>query len=110
MTNEKTSQSSLGKIELIKKISESLQENTAHRQNSLNLEQIGSVIDTFLEETEKILMEGKKLTLKNYFTLEVMETKPRVGVNPSNKEKINIPKKRKVRFKTLLSLKNKLNS
>ena len=100
----------IGKIDLVKGISESLQKDHAYRSNSITISQINRVIDSFLEEIEKSLIEGVKVSLKGYFTLRTIKTEARTGVNPATKQKITIPQGKRVSFKISSVLKDKINS
>src|SRR6185436_10209464 len=101
MQKKSVSTSTLGKTELVKRISES---------SKLTGVQIGETIDKFLEEVKRGLKEGKPISLKEYFTLKIMKTKARIGVNQDTRKKINITKKKKVSFKVSENLKSELNN
>ena|SRR5438309_2037418 len=106
----KKKQISIGKIELVKRIKENLEKTPSYRRNPLTGEQVGNVFDRFLEEFEKVLTEGKSVSMKGYFTAKIVETKPRIGLNPQTQKKMTIPKKKRISFKVSDNLKGRLNN
>ncbi|RHZ35453.1 HU family DNA-binding protein [endosymbiont GvMRE of Glomus versiforme] len=95
----------VGKIELIKRVNKNLQISSSLNEKQKN---ISIIVDNLLEEIEKALIKGDKLSLKGLFSLKAIKTKARLGINPITKEKINIPESRKISLKTYEELKNKL--
>src|SRR4051812_5038454 len=86
------------------------------------------VISQFLEEIKRGLKARENIILRNYFSLGIMESKRRRGVNPSimkelrspnlspgektkleAKKEIKIPPQKRVRFKTSPQLKKEIN-
>lgn len=86
------------------------------------------VISQFLEEIKRGLKTGENIILRNYFSLGVMESKRRRGINPSimrelkspnlspeektkleAKKEVKILPQKRVRFKTSPQLKKEIN-
>ncbi|KAG7354687.1 bacterial DNA-binding domain containing protein [Nitzschia inconspicua] len=57
------------------------------------------ILNTVLDTIVEAVGEQKKVTLKNFGTFEGYMSKQRFGVNPSTREPISIPAKRRIRFK-----------
>jgi len=66
-------------------------------------------IDLFIEEMKKCLVDGKKLTLKNFATFEVKERKERLGRNPSTNDVELFPATKSPKCKFSKALKDSLN-
>lgn len=78
----------IGKSDLIKRTKDKMmKEDNSFKENSsiTNISQttIGKIINTFLDEVVRTLLEGDKVTLQEYFTLETKGTPERIGLNPS---------------------------
>ncbi|KAG7358712.1 bacterial DNA-binding domain containing protein [Nitzschia inconspicua] len=57
------------------------------------------ILNTVLDTIVEAVGEQKKVTLKNFGTFEGYMSKQRFGFNPSTREPISIPAKRRIRFK-----------
>lgn len=90
--------------------------------------QVELIINQFLKEIELGLKKGESIILRNHFSLGIMESKERKGVNPSIVKKlkspnlspeektkleaekeIKIPPQKRIRFKTSPKLKREIN-
>ncbi len=56
------------------------------------------------------LVSGESVELQGIGTLKIVERAGRTGMNPSTKEKIIIPAKKAIKFKTCATIDRKLNS
>lgn len=56
-------------------------------------------LDAALEAIAEALKKGDKVALLGFGTFSLNERPAREGINPSNKEKIQIPAKKVVKFK-----------
>ena len=63
-------------------------------------------VDAFIKTTGEQLKEGEKIALVGFGTFSVSERSARVGRNPKTGEKIEVEKKRVVRFKAGSDLTN----
>jgi nucleoid DNA-binding protein len=93
MADENTEQGStpktIGRKELAKRISQE-----AH----LTQKQAAQVLETTLAAIREALQNGNEVTLVGFGSFKVRQSAPRSGVNPRNKEHIEIPSKERVRF------------
>ncbi|HIZ91006.1 MAG TPA: HU family DNA-binding protein [Candidatus Bacteroides merdavium] len=56
-------------------------------------------LNAFLEVVTDALKRGEKVTLVGFGTFSVTERAARMGINPTNKQPIEIPAKKAVKFK-----------
>ncbi|MDD4637270.1 MAG: HU family DNA-binding protein [Bacteroidales bacterium] len=56
-------------------------------------------LDAFIQSVSGTLKSGDKLTLVGFGTFSISTRSARTGINPSNKQKIQIPAKKVVKFK-----------
>src|SRR4051794_17171066 len=86
-----------------KQLTERIAKKTKFPQN-----QVGKIIEEFLEETKKSLLEGEEIRLQGYFTLKTAITKPRIAMNLQTKKKMKVPAKRVPKCKFSISLKEEI--
>jgi DNA-binding protein HU-beta len=67
------------------------------------------VLKTVLDSIVDAVSDGKKIRLSNFGSFESYESKERIGVNPSTREKISIPAQKRIRFKAYDSFKKNAN-
>ena len=79
------------------------------KENDLKKSFASELVDSLFEIVTKALVEGEKLTITGFGSLEVVTTKARVGRNPKTGEAVNIPAKKKVKWSASSTLKNALN-
>ena len=63
------------------------------------------VLDTVIDTIVEGILDGKTVRIKGFGSIEAFMSKERMGTNPSTGEKIQIPSKRRIRFKAGSSLK-----
>ena len=56
-------------------------------------------LDAFIQSVSQTLTSGDKLTLVGFGTFSISTRSARTGIHPSNKQKIQIPAKKVVKFK-----------
>ncbi|MDD3161126.1 MAG: HU family DNA-binding protein [Bacteroidales bacterium] len=56
-------------------------------------------LEAYIESVSTTLKNGEKITLVGFGTFSISKKSARIGVNPSNKQKIQIPAKKFVKFK-----------
>ncbi|HOI62916.1 MAG: HU family DNA-binding protein [Thermotogaceae bacterium] len=66
------------------------------------------LIDTFVDIVGDKLAEGEEVKLVGFGTFEVVERKPRKGVNPRTKKAIKIPGAKVPKFRAGKELKEKV--
>tara|TARA_B110000971_G_C19922874_1_gene460091 strand:+ start:662 stop:943 length:282 start_codon:yes stop_codon:yes gene_type:complete len=92
----------LSRQDLIKKLKK--------KNPKLNQLEIETVIDSFCDNVEKALKEGRKVQLRGFGTFYVKKIKERYSArNPKTGELIYVPEKNKVRFKASKKLKKMIN-
>ncbi len=73
--------------------------NAMAEKAGLTKVQAKNALEAFVSATEDALKKNDKLSLIGFGTFSVAERKARVGHNPANGKKINIPAKKVVKFK-----------
>ncbi len=68
-----------------------------------------AAVDAVLVAIEKALLDGDTVKLSGFGIFEKKVRGPRIGTNPSNQQKIEIPASATVSFKLSKTLKEKLN-
>ena len=63
-------------------------------------------LDAFIKTTSEQLKDGEKIALVGFGTFSILERPARVGRNPKTGEKIEVEKKRIVKFKAGIDLTN----
>ena len=91
----------MNKADLINKVAE---------KSGLTKTKTAEVIDALVETMQTALAEGDKITLVGFGSFNVSKREAREGRNPSTNEKIQIPAKTVVRFKSGKELNESLNS
>jgi len=89
------------KSELIKELKKSY-------PNFLNRD-LSKVIDIILKEIKDTLHRGEGVELRNFGTLRTNVQKSSIRRNPKTGEKVNVPKKRTIKWKMSKDLFKKLN-
>lgn len=67
-------------------------------------------IDIFVETVKEGLKEDREVTLINFGSLKVVDTKAKTGRNPRTGEEVKIPAGKKVKFKAGKSLKSYIDN
>ena len=68
------------------------------------------IIDNFFESLISALIVSNKIKISSFGTFEVVNKKERIGRNPKTKVEAKIVARKVVKFKSSISVKNKLNS
>jgi len=98
------STNSIGKIELINKVQESLNDSVAVSKDTLN-----TIIEATIEAIKASVKADVKVSLKGFGTFQKAVLKARTGVNPLTGTQLNVPARNKMAFKMSQSLKSELN-
>ena len=67
------------------------------------------ITDELIESIIEILIEKKKINIKNFGSFHIIFKNERIGRNPKTKEEIKISARNSISFKPSDNLKNKLN-
>ena len=89
--------------------SELIRELKKSYPNFLNRD-LSKVIDIILKEIKDTLHRGEGVELRNFGTLRTSIQKASIRRNPKTGEKINVPKKRTIKWKMSKDLFKKLNN
>jgi DNA-binding protein HU-beta len=73
--------------------------NAIAEKANLTKAQAKSALEAFVSTTQDALKKDDKISLIGFGTFSVNERKARVGHNPANGKKINIPAKKVIKFK-----------
>ena len=88
----------LTKKDIIKKVASA---------NDLTIKKAETIMKTILDSIiEGVAVEGKDVRLSGFGSFDSYMSKPRAGRNPRTNEPIEIPSKRRIRFKAYDSFKN----
>ncbi len=85
------------KQEFVKAVSE---------KTKISQKEISLVIKSVFENINALLSEGGKIQFKNFGTFKVIKRKAKVGRNPINGDKVNIPAQKVPKFVASKTLKN----
>ena len=91
----------MNKADLINKVAE---------KSGLTKTKTAEVIDTLVETMQSALASGEKITLVGFGSFDVSKREAREGRNPKSGEKIAIPAKTVVRFKSGKELNESVNN
>ena len=89
--------------------SELIRELKKSYPNFLNRD-LSKVIDIILKEIKDTLHRGEGVELRNFGTLRTSIQKASIRRNPKTGEKVNVPKKRTIKWKMSKDLFKKLNN
>lgn len=75
----------------------------------LTLKEIEGIVSVFFDKITQTLVNGDRVEIRGFGAFSVRNRKPRVAINPKNKNKVEVPSKNIVHFKTGKELHNRLN-
>jgi integration host factor subunit beta len=70
---------------------------------------VKTTVQNFLDEIISELTKGNRLEFRDFGVFEFRDCAPRKAQNPKNLERIDVPAKRRVKFKAGRLMKQKLN-
>ena len=76
---------------------------------ALTMKEIDGIVSVFFDKITKTLAAGDRVEIRGFGAFSVRNRKPRVAINPKNKNKVQIPSKNIVHFKTGKELRSRLN-
>ena len=86
---EKASVTTIGRQELSKRIA---------KQAKLSQKQASELLETTLDVIREALQEGEEVRLVGFGSFKVRQSAARKGVNPRDRQPIEVPAKERVRF------------
>ncbi len=81
----------------------------ADKTDDITKKDIESVLNAFMETVTAAAKKDDKITLVGFGTFQQVQRKATVKQNPKTGEKINVPAKKVMKFKTSKSLNDSLN-
>ena len=66
--------------------------------------EIKKIVDTLFEITEQTLNSGEKVVISGFGVFSVINTAERIGRNPRTGEKVRVPARRNVKFRSSLEI------
>lgn len=76
---------------------------------NLTMKEIESIVDVFFDKITQTLAAGDRVEIRGFGAFSVRARKPRVAINPKNKNRVEVPSKNIVHFKTGKELHSRLN-
>ncbi len=92
---------SVSKPELIKKLSENFP--------NISKKDLNKLFDIFISEVIKALSNGERVELRDVMMFEPRIQKKRISLNPKTLEKVEVPEKKNILFKSSKEWKKRLN-
>ena len=96
------SEAKLTRSELIEKI--------AAKMPNLTIKDIDNIVSVVFEKLTKALADGDRVEIRGFGAFSVRSRKPRIAINPKNKNRVEVPSKNIVHFKTGKELHTRLNA
>ena len=66
--------------------------------------EIKKIVDTLFEITEQTLNSGEKVVISGFGVFSMINTAERIGRNPRTGEKVRVPARRNVKFRSSLEI------
>ena len=66
--------------------------------------EIKKIVDTLFEITEHTLNSGEKVVISGFGVFSIINTAERIGRNPRTGEKVRVPARRNVKFRSSLEI------
>jgi integration host factor subunit beta len=86
-----------------------LVERIAAKMPNLKIKDIDNIVDVVFNKLTSALAEGNRVEIRGFGAFSVRTRKPRVAINPKNKNRVEVPEKHIVHFKTGKELHERLN-
>ena len=77
-------------------------------ETTLSKAEIASVLDALVRVVERTLASGEKVQWSGFGTFNVTKRSARMGINPSTKERIELPEAMVPKFKPAKSLRDQV--
>lgn len=87
-------------------MSKTLLKKYVSERTGITVSEASIIIDVFIEAITYNLINNEKLTLPNFGSFKIKESKARLARNPKTGEKVQLPDRNVVRFKPAGKLKN----
>lgn len=87
-----------------------LVEKIAAKMPNLTIRDIDNIVSVVFDKLTQALADGDRVELRGFGAFSVRTRKPRIAINPKNKNKVEVPSKNIVHFKTGKELHSRLNA
>ena len=85
-------------------------EKIAAKMPNLTIKDIDNIVSVVFEKLTKALADGDRVEIRGFGAFSVRSRKPRIAINPKNKNRVEVPSKNIVHFKTGKELHTRLNA
>ncbi len=85
-------------------------ERIAAKMPNLTIKDIENIVSVIFDKLTSALANGDRVEIRGFGAFSIRTRKPRIAINPKNKNKVEVPSKNIVHFKTGKELHTRLNS
>lgn len=86
-----------------------LVEKIAAKMPNLTIRDIDHIVSVIFDKMTESLADGDRIELRGFGAFSLHKRNPRVAMNPKNKQKVSVPAKNIIHFKTGKELHDMLN-
>jgi integration host factor subunit beta len=76
---------------------------------NLTIKDIDNIVNVIFDKLTGALADGDRVEIRGFGAFSIRTRKPRIAINPKNKNKVDVPAKNIVHFKTGKELHERLN-
>lgn len=87
-----------------------LVERIAAKMPNLTIKDIDGIISVIFDKMSESLAAGDRIELRGFGAFSLHKREPRIAINPKNKQKVSVPAKNMIHFKTGKELHDMLNA
>lgn len=84
-------------------------ERIATKMPNLTIKDIDNIVNVIFDKLTGALADGDRVEIRGFGAFSIRTRKPRIAINPKNKNKVDVPAKNIVHFKTGKELHERLN-
>lgn len=87
-----------------------LVEKIAAKMPNLTIRDIDNIVSVIFDKMTESLTAGDRIELRGFGAFSLHKREPRIAMNPKNKQKVSVPAKNMIHFKTGKELHDMLNA
>lgn len=87
-----------------------LVERIAAKMPNLTIRDIDNIVSVIFDKMAESLTAGDRIELRGFGAFSLHKREPRIAMNPKNKQKVSVPAKNMIHFKTGKELHDMLNA
>lgn len=87
-----------------------LVERIAAKMPNLTIKDIDGIVSVIFDKMSESLAAGDRIELRGFGAFSLHKREPRIAINPKNKQKVSVPAKNMIHFKTGKELHDMLNA